>query len=68
LGLGRMEDAIHCIAKSIEDRSAEMETLLNDPVFEKVRVDPRIAQILRKLGVADPERTVEGLPKPTIRI
>jgi len=51
IGLGDFDKALACIEKSLIEKSAEMETLLNDPVFERVRADPQISSILDKMGV-----------------
>lgn len=52
LGLGDMELCMEKIEKSIEDKSAEIETIMNDPVFERVRADPRLEGMLNKVGIS----------------
>jgi adenylate cyclase len=49
--LGNKEESFACVERSIEDRSAEIESLLHDPMFELVRSDPRFEDLLKKVGV-----------------
>lgn len=68
LGLEDWENCLSCIEKSIDDRSAEIETLVNDPMFEKIRDDPRLEAILNKIGVSVHRRVSEDITQSaTIR-
>jgi len=66
-----LEDWDQCLAyveKSIEDRSAEMESLLNDSMFEKIRLDPRLESMLSKLGISLSSWRKEILKESTIKV
>ncbi len=52
LGMEDWDRCMYFIEKSIEDKSAEMETLLNDPVFEKIESNPKLEVLLNKVGVS----------------
>jgi hypothetical protein len=49
--LGNREEFFASIGRAVEDRSAEIESLLHDPMFELFRSDPRFDGILGKTGV-----------------
>ncbi len=51
-GLGDNEECINYVRKSIEDKSAEIESLIHDSMFERVRPDPRLREMLEKIGVS----------------
>jgi len=69
LGMDELDNCMRYIEKSIEDKSAEMETLLNDPVFEKIRSDPRLELMLNKVGVSlNPVKSQNDLQKAMINV
>jgi TolB-like protein/tetratricopeptide (TPR) repeat protein len=49
--LDNREEFFASIGRAVEDRSAEIESLLHDPMFELFRSDPRFDGILGKIGV-----------------
>ncbi|MDA4111635.1 MAG: tetratricopeptide repeat protein, partial [Thaumarchaeota archaeon] len=51
-GLGRKDESIAYIEKAIDDRSVEIESLLHDSIFEEARSDPRVHEMLKKIGVS----------------
>jgi len=62
LGLDELDNCMDYIQKSFDDKSVEMETILNDPVFEKVRADARLEPMLRKVGISmHPEKAQEPM-------
>ena len=69
LGLEEFDNCMDYIQKSIEDKSAEMETILNDPMFEKIRSDSRLDLILGKVGVSvHPKQRNVTLQKATMNV
>jgi adenylate cyclase len=54
-GLGRLDESVAYLEKAIDDRSAEIESLLHDSMFEDARADPRVQELLRKIGVTLPQ-------------
>lgn len=50
-GLGDKEETFSFLGKAIEDKSAEIESLLHDPMFESIRSDPRFEVLLSKAGI-----------------
>ncbi len=68
-GLEQWDNCLASIEKSIEDKSVEMESLLNDSMFEKIRSDPRLESMLKKVGVSINQRQAEGIiQRPTISV
>jgi len=65
-GLGDSEECINYVRKSIEDKSAEIESLLHDSMFERIRRDPRLMEMLEKIGVSEVpnHRSKSNLPEP----
>ena len=51
-GLGDNEQCLLFIDLAIKDRSAEIESLIHDSMFDRVRSDPRYLEMLKKLGLA----------------
>jgi adenylate cyclase len=51
-GLGDHDRCLEYIEKSIDDKSCEIESLINDSMFERIRSDPRLVEILSKIGVS----------------
>lgn len=50
--LGNKDEFFRLAEKAVEERSAEIEGLVNpDPVFDSVRPDPRYAELLKKVGL-----------------
>jgi tetratricopeptide (TPR) repeat protein len=55
-GLGDNEECLSNIEKAIEDRSAEIESLIHESMFERVRSDPRFLAMLAKVGLPLPSQ------------
>ncbi len=51
-GLEDRDRCLEYIGKSITDKSCEMESLINDSMFEKIRPDPRLTEMLSKVGIS----------------
>ena len=51
-GLGRKNESVEYLEKAIDDRSIEIESLLHDSMFETSRADPRVHELLRKIGIS----------------
>ncbi len=51
-GLGDTEKSIQAIEKAIDDRSAEIESLLHDSLFEHVRADSKFSALLERIGLS----------------
>jgi len=68
LGLEDVDSCLSSIEKSIEDRSAEIESLVNDSMFEKLRSDPRLESMLNKIGVSTRPKEIEEIRQnPTVK-
>jgi len=52
LGLGEKDQAFDWIERAYEDRSAWLVYLKVDPLFDPLRGDPRLADLLRRVGLA----------------
>jgi len=50
-GLGDNDQCLGHIEKAIDDRSAEIESLIHDSMFDRVRSDPRYVDVLSKSGI-----------------
>jgi len=50
-GLGDNEECLKYVKRSIEDKSAEIESLLHNSMFERIRSDPRLHALLEGIGV-----------------
>jgi adenylate cyclase len=55
--LGYKDDCFASLGRAVEDRSAEVESLIHDSTFESVRSDPRFAELLGKVGLRPREAT-----------
>ncbi len=53
--LGSKDECFASLHRAVEDRSAEVESLLHDPTFESIRPDPRFEEVLMKVGLTRPE-------------
>ena len=51
-GLGRKDESVTYIEKAIDDRSVEIESLLHDSMFEEIRSEPSVHELLQKVGVS----------------
>ena len=51
-GLGDKERALEWLEKAFDDRSLEMIFLKVDPRFDRLRADPRFANLLRRMGLS----------------
>jgi Tfp pilus assembly protein PilF len=56
LGLGDRDQAFEWLEKAYSDRSAWLVNLKVDPFFDSVRTDPRYADLLRRVGLAQASR------------
>lgn len=69
-GLEDWEKCLDYIEKSLNDRSAEIESLLNDSMFAKIRSDPRLESLLNRVGVSIHPKISEGrkIQESTIKV
>jgi adenylate cyclase len=51
-GLGRKDESVAYLEKAIDDRSVEIESLLHDSMFEEIRSEPKVHELLQKIGVS----------------
>jgi hypothetical protein len=49
--LSRRDECFASLDRAVDDRSAEVESLLHDPMFDSIRADPRFEEILGKIGI-----------------
>jgi hypothetical protein len=49
-GLDETEKAIECLEKAYEEHDFNLSGLLVDDDFEKLRSNPRFAQLIKKMG------------------
>jgi tetratricopeptide (TPR) repeat protein len=54
-GLGENNEAFRLLEKGYEERSAGMPYLAVDPFWDKLRSDPRYADLLRRVGLTQPK-------------
>ena len=54
-GLGAKDEAFRLLEKGYQQRSAGMLYLLIDPFWDNVRSDPRYTDLLRRVGLSQPE-------------
>jgi TolB-like protein len=52
-GLGEKERAFEWLEKAYEARSDKLTYLEGEPMFDGLRLDPRVIDLLRRIGVAD---------------
>ena len=50
-GLGDKDQAFHYLDKAYEERAANMVFLKTEPLFDRLRSDPRFAVLLKKMGL-----------------
>lgn len=50
-GLGKKDQAIHWLERSLAERGGYLTFLKVEPVFDDLRSDPRFAELLRRIGV-----------------
>ena len=62
--LGRNDECFEAVNRSVDDRSAEVEALLHDPMFEGIRKDSRFQDVLRRVGLS----TVKEEREATTRV
>jgi serine/threonine-protein kinase len=51
-GLGQMDEVFNWLDKCFEERDTAIRGLKSDPLFDRVRPDPRFAVLLRRAGLA----------------
>jgi len=51
--IGKKEDALYWLEKATENPPSDLPHINNDPVFDKIRSDPRFQAILKKMGLLD---------------
>jgi tetratricopeptide (TPR) repeat protein len=54
-GLGEKDEAFRLLEKGYQERSARMLYLLIDPFWDNVRSDPRYVDLLRRIGLPQPQ-------------
>jgi hypothetical protein len=54
-GLGNKDEAFRWLEKGYEEHSASMPYLAVDPFWYGMRSDPRYADLLRRMGLPQPE-------------
>jgi len=54
-GLGAKDEAFRLLEKGYQQRSAGMRYLLIDPFWDNVRSDPRYTDLLRRVGLSQPQ-------------
>jgi adenylate cyclase len=54
-GLGANDEAFRLLEKGYQQRSAGMPYLAVDPFWDNLRSDPRYADLLRRVGLSQPE-------------
>jgi serine/threonine protein kinase/Tfp pilus assembly protein PilF len=54
-GLGAKDEAFRLLEKGYQQRSAGMRYLLIDPFWDNVRSDPRYSDLLRRVGLSQPQ-------------
>jgi TolB-like protein len=54
-GLGEKDEAFRLLEKGYQERSAGMLYLLIDPFWDNVRSDPRYVDLLRRIGLPQPQ-------------
>ena len=52
MGLGEHEQAIDWLQKAANERTAEIIHIKCEPIYEKMRVEPRFQELMRKIGLA----------------
>jgi adenylate cyclase len=52
LGLGDREKAVELIQRAFESRANWLPNIVLDPIFSSIRFDPRVVEILKKIGIA----------------
>ena len=57
VALGEMDEAWRWLTTGFEERSWHMTTLGVDPKFDPLRPDPRLRELVRKIGVFNEETT-----------
>jgi hypothetical protein len=60
-GLGDKDEAFRLLEKGYHQRSAGMAYLAVDPFWDRVRSDPRYADLLRRMGLPLPPIRPKGL-------
>jgi adenylate cyclase len=60
--LGRTDECLAAIESSLEDRSCEVESLLQDRIFEAIRAAPRFSEVLKRLGLQERKAKI---PQPS---
>jgi TolB-like protein/cytochrome c-type biogenesis protein CcmH/NrfG len=55
LGLGEKHEALELLEKAVEVRAADVVWLSVDPCYDGVREEPRFVELLKTIGLAEPE-------------
>ncbi len=53
LGLDEMDNALTWVTRAVEDHDNNALVLMNDPIFDPIRSDPRYTKLLRKMGLEE---------------
>jgi tetratricopeptide (TPR) repeat protein len=58
--LGEDDEAIHYLERAYEEHAPWMSFLAVDPMWDRLRDDPRFTAIVRKMGLAPPQTAAAG--------
>ena len=51
IGLGELDEAFECLERTYQERHGILTYLMVEPVFDRVRSDPRFIDLLRRIDV-----------------
>jgi len=52
IGLGQLDEAFECLEKTFQERHGILTYIKVEPIFDRLRDDPRYAELLRKMGLS----------------